>query len=545
MTSTLIYFVLAPILIGVFLYLFHLKRATRIIALLSQFVIFFASIFLFIEAKGLSKLGYKGELLGLSGMIYSIGNFHENLGITLVADTLSAVFIMLTAFFFLIAVIYSYNDENSPLFWFLLFLWQSSLMGIFLSSDLFNIFVMIEVGVLVVAILIMFNRKKRSLYDGMIYLMINTIAMQFYLFGVGYVYKYAGTLNLYEVNTVFTQINPEYLVLPYVLIMTFTVLKCALLPLFSWLPKAHGTPGSPGTVSAVLSGLHIKSSIYLFLRFQYVFEGIAITEFFMVLGILTAIFGFIMALGQKDLKLILAYHTISQVGLIFTGLNLGGPYSYLGALYHMFNHAIFKSTLFLASNIIYKYYGTRNVYEIRGVFKTMPTVAVATLLAVFGIMGTPIFNGSISKYFIASGTYGLMNYVLIFMSLGTIISFIKFSTILFGAPKTLPTDTPKKVDLMQQLPIIILGTICFFGGLFGSAFIYFLFDVRLSVNPAGYLEKSFIFFLSLLTGYALYRFYVKKSKLLKKLGTMELGFREMVVSIGTFFIILLVTVGFM
>ena len=538
----LIYFILIPVVMGVIIYLTNSKTIAKLMALVTQIALFGASIQMFAQAKALSDYSDKGHFLGMSGLIYSIGNYQEGMGIVLVADTLSALFVMLTAFFFLIAVCFSYKQEDSGVFWLLTFLWQSTLMGVFLSSDLFNIFAMIEVGIIIVTILIMFNAKKRSMYDGLVYLMINAVIAQFYLLGVAYLYRQTGRLNMYLVSDILRDVDPATLVVPYALIMTFTVLKCAVMPLFSWLPKAHGTPGSPGVVSALLSGLHIKSSIYLFLRFQYLFEPIAIHDFFMILGIITAIFGFTMALGQKDLKLILAYHTISQVGLIFTGLTLGGPYSYIGGLYHMVNHAVFKSVLFMATHVIYTHYGTRNVYKVRGVFKEMPMVGVATLLAIFGIMGTPIFNGSISKYFIASGTYGTLNYVLIFMSLGTIISFIKFSTILFGTPATTVELSP--AYRWQSIPLLGLGVLCFLGGLMGSAFIQYLFGVSLTVNPAGYLEKSMIFFASLAGGYILFRFYVTKSKLLKKLGAFELSFREMALSIGVFFAILIVRVGF-
>jgi len=369
--------------------------------------------------------------------------------------------------------------------------------------------------------------------------MINVIAIQFYLFGIGYVYRYTGTLSVYVANDHFAYMDRSYLVLPYALIMTFVVLKCALMPLFSWLPKAHGTPGAPSSVSAILSGLHIKSSVYLFLRFQYTFEVIALTEVFLVIGIITAIVGFIMALSQKDLKLILAYHTISQIGLIITGFNIGGYYSYIGSLYHMINHALFKSTLFLSAGIIAHMYKTRDVYSIRGVFRTMPLVGIATILAVLGITGTPIFNGSISKYFIASGIDGLLSYVLIFMSLGTIISFLKYSTILFGSKQTFS----QKVDIWQQIPILILGTLCFVGGIMGERIINIVFGTSVRIDGFGYLEKAGIFFASLVVGYLIFKFYVTKSSLLKKIRQIDLGFREICIAIGVFFASILIFAG--
>lgn len=108
-----------------------------------------------------------------------------------------------------------------------------------------------------------------------------------------------------------------------------------------------------------------------------------------------------MAVGQKDLKLILAYSTVSQVGLIMMGINIGTEIAFWGSFYHIFSHTIFKSTLFLTAGLISESYGTRNIYKIRGLFKRMPLVSSATALDVLGVIGAPFFNGSISKYLIS------------------------------------------------------------------------------------------------------------------------------------------------
>ena len=535
----ILFFVLFPVLLGVLLYLFSKSQITRVFALAAQCGIFVASIFLFVAARSLTETTPLGRFEGLTGLITSVGGFDGVMGVVLMADTLSAVFIVLTAFMFLIATIYSFEENNTPLFWFLLFLWQGTLMGLFLTSDFFNIFVLMEVSTVVITILVLFDRKKRSLYDGLIYLMVNVIIMQFYLFGIGYVYRYTGTLSIYVANDHFAEVDRSYLMLPYALIMSFVVLKCALMPLFSWLPKAHGTSGVPSSVSALLSGLHIKSSVYLFLRFQYTFEAVALREFFLVLGIITAILGFIMALSHTDLKLILAYHTISQIGLILTGFNLGGTYSYIGSLYHMVNHAIFKSTLFLSAGIIAKVYGTKELYSIKGVIKTMPLVGLATLLAIFGITGTPIFNGSISKYFIASGVEGSLSWILVFMSLGTIVSFIKYSTILLGNKNN---ELTTKISLLQQIPILVLGFMCFVFGIVGQPLITLLFHTEARVDGMGYMEKSSIFFASLVVGFLIYKYIVKDNPVLKRVKQVDLGFREICIAIGMFFAAILIFV---
>ena len=525
----LAYFVIIPILIAVFLYLFSSVKSGRIIAIIAQAALVAFSFYLFTISRAEAR-------------ITVIGIYEGSLGIVLLSDNVSSAFILLTSFIFLIASIYSFHENNTRLFWFLLFLWEGLLIGIFLARDFFNIFVLMEVLAIVVVILIMFNREKRSLYDGIIYLMANLVAIQFYLFGIGYIYMITGTLDMYLAAQAIAELDRSSVFLPYALIMTSIAFKCALLPLFSWLPKAHGTPSAPASISAILSGLHIKSAVYLFLRFHQVFEGVAAREFFLVVGIFTGIVGFIMALSQKDIKLILAYHTISQVGLIMAALNIGDIYSYTGGLYHIFNHALFKSCLFLTAGIIAELYKTREIYKIQGVFKQMPVVGLATLLAIFGITGAPFFNGSISKYFIVSGANWILNGIFIFMSLGTIISFVKYSTILWGNPNV--SQTFVKVDKCRQYTTLVLGLFCCFGGIFGAQFIEFLFGVQVSVNVFGYIEKVVVFLASLAIGYLIYKYFVKSSSLLGYISKARLNFRGMCASMGLFFAVILIVTNF-
>ena len=530
-------FVVVPILIAVFLYLFPINKAARFVAVLAQIALTVFAFWLFMETRD-------GEIFA------GIGNYPSVLGINLRADFLASMFVFLTTFIFFIATIYSFNANYDRLFWFLMFIWQGALIGIFFAADLFNIFVLMEVATVIVAVLIMYDRAKRSMYDGMIYFAINIIVMQFYLFGLGYIYRLTGTVDMYLMAERINVYHYNYLILPYATMMTFIALKCALVPLFGWLPKAHGSPAAPPAVSAILSGLHIKSAIYLFIRLQDLFELVASTQFFLIVGIITGIVGFILAMSQSDIKLILAYHTVSQVGLIFTGLSIGGStyiggynYSFVGGLYHIINHALFKGGLFLSAGIIASIYGTRNVYKIRGLLKEYPALGIATLMGILGITGAPFFNGSISKYFMVSDANSLLNGILIFMSLGTIISFVKYSTILFGKAE-LPIDAEKpKISKLQQASVLIMGGLCFITGIFGVQSIEFLFDIVVKVDILGYLEKVGIFFISLAAGILIFKYYVSKSTLLKKIKGFDMGFRGMVLAIGIFFTTILVVVG--
>ena len=520
------FFATAPIVIGILLFVLPLKKTARAVAAVAQAALFGFAFYIFLMCKD-------GDI------ITRVGNYAEAMGIVLKVDTLASVFLMLTSFIFLVAIVYCFNEKFSRLFWFFLFVWQGLLNSVFMSNDIFNIFVLVEVATVVVAVLIMFSRDNRSMYDGMVYLMVNIVAMQFYLFGAGYIYKLTGTLDMTAAADAISQLDKSSLILPVALIMTSISLKCALMPLFSWLPKAHGTPGAPSAVSAILSGLHIKSGVYLFIRFQVVFSELDMSGFFLIVGMITGIAGALFALSQTDVKLMLAYSTISQVGMIMIGLNVSEIHSYTGSVYHIFNHALFKSALFLCAGAVTHAYGTRDIRQIRGVLRRYPLVGVASVMAILGIVGTPFFNGSISKYFITSAASWAVEGPIILINLGTIIVFIKYSTMLFGR---CDSTTPVKIDKCMQASILALGILCLAGGIFGEQSIEFLFNVEVSVDAAGYLAKAGLFAASVVAGYFIFKYFVDKHPFFMRIRGFDMSFRWMCASIGGFFAVMLAAI---
>ena len=524
------FFPTLPIVTAVFLYIFPFKKAGKAIAIMAQAALVTASAYLFYFVRFLSEH---------ESIASAIGNYDGILGIILRADILSSILIMLVSFIFFVVSLYRFHEDDGKLFWFFLFTWQGLLNGIFLTGDMFNRFVLIEVVTVIVSVLIMFNKDNRSLYDGLLHLMVNTVAIKFYLFGIGFIYRLTGALDTHAAREAIVYIDNSYLILPFALIMTAAMLKCALVPLYSWFPKAAGTGGAPTVVSAILAGLHIKSGIYMFIRFQAIFSEIDVSGFFLIIGIVTGIVGFIWALAQTDIKLMLAYSTISQMGLIFAGLNLSDAYAQIGSTYHIINHTLFKTALFLCAGLVMKAYNTRDINEVCGVFRRMPVVGAAMAMAILGITGTPFFNGSISRYFMLSGADAFMSAAIMLINLGTILVFIKFSAMFFGGETG---QGSIKVDVCKQAAIISLGVLCLAGGIFGEELIGFLFDVSASVDAAGYLEKTLFFLLSAGAGFFMYKYYLSSSRLLVKVRQTDIGFRGMCVLMGVFFaVILMVT----
>ena len=452
----------------------------------------------------------------------------------LYADRISSVLITLTSLLFFSLTIFEFSKKQTKRTFYMLFLILNGLInGLFLVDDLFSIFVLIEVSTIVVALLIMYKRDSRSMYDGLIYLLVNIFSATFFLFGLAMLYKQTGTFSLSLLGNIITQDTPA-LYLPYAFMMTSVCLKAALMPLFSWLPKAHGTPSSPSVVSAILSGLYVKSGIYLFLRCQNAFSALDTQTFFLIAGIITAIVGFVFAIAQSDIKLILSYSTVSQLGLIMIALNMGDETAMWGGVYYIVNHAIFKSMLFIGAGEIIAEYKTRSIYEMKGVFKRMPLISTAMIAAILGITGAPLFNGSISKYLIASGSVDLFGDIMLtLINLGTIILFIKLSTIFFGKSQSKARIPPSRV-----IVCVFLGATCLALGIFGAPIIEFLFGIQVKIDTGGYIQKSIIFAVSVVIAWLIYRFLVRDRSFWKRIRTLDLGFNTIAMSVVLFFVVL-------
>ncbi len=520
----LLAFVCVPVLCAVLSYSIP-KFPLRVFTVLVELFLFCVFLFVFVH---IIKEGSITQVLGAQNPV---------LGIALVANRYTMALIGICVVLFSACFVYTMRETFFDSKFVMLFLiLQGLLSGVFLADDLFTIFVLLEVATVVVAILIMYKRDLRSVYDGMVYLLSQVICMLFYLFGVGYLYKIFGVLSISQIREMMPHANSDDLIVPFAFIMTAICLKSAFFPLFSWLPRAHATPSAPSAVSAILSGLYVKNGIYLFFVFTSMFSAaISDTLFFTWIAAGTAIVGFVMALSQTDIKLILAFHTISQIGLIALGLTVPSEISSYGALYHIICHAVFKSLLFLSAGMIIKQYKTRDIRKIHGVLKTMPITGFATILGILGISGAPFFNASVSKYFMQ---YGVKDHPLellfLLINFGTILSFVKYSHMLWGEPQTRVLQSRQK-----KFVLLALGFTCLLGGVFGTAFMNLMFDTSLQITPLLYGEKAISYLISVLLAFALYKFFLSKTTKLYALRKLSFHFQQIVMAILSFYIILL------
>lgn len=455
------------------------------------------------------------------------GGWEETIAITFYLDALNLTFVGLTIFFFTIIIYYSFkaNYHEKKFFFFLTFL-QSVFLGTLMTNDLFNLFVFVELAALLVTLLITFRKGENALKAGLQYLLLTSVASILYLIGVLLLYYVFGHLNIrLMAATMSTLIDTNVVKLAYGLMITAFALKGAIFPLYSWLPKAHGV--APSSISALLSGLIVKAALYLFMRIHSGMFGspYQFGEVLFWLGMVSALAGVGFAIVQKDAKQILAYHTVSQVGLMLVGLSFDQGTSYVGGWMHIIHHAIFKGLLFLAVGVIIKTYQTKKVYEIHGVMKTLPWTGMLLIVGMLSITGAPLFNGYVSKTMIkyAFGNDDLKMFLFNLINLGTIVSFSKMAMMLFGKP--IQAVNVKRASITQHIPMTILALGSLLLGLFYQPLLQFIYGFSaygIHLDDVGiYLE--YIFWVSL--GFNLYYFVIKKDhRPLAKLRDVTLTF---------------------
>ncbi|MDV0445768.1 Na(+)/H(+) antiporter subunit D [Methanimicrococcus sp. At1] len=422
--------------------------------------------------------------------VYDIGEFGKY-GIVLVGDMLSASLVLLTSFIGFFVLIYSFDyiekKSLSESYFPLYFLMLTGIYGIFLTGDLFNLFVFFEIMFLSSTGLIMANEslsvtdtahKLEATYK---YMALGMIGSFMLLVAIVTIYASVGSLNMADIAAK-VQIIAETGTIPWVIIaaaLLFIVVfgnKAALVPLHFWLPDVH--PTAPTPISAMLSGILIKVGAYGILRVLFLILY-PTKEFFlpilMFFALLTIAVGAISAMGQTDLKRVLAYSSVSQIGYVLLGLSFGTVGAITAAFMYLVNHALAKSMLFLTAGGIIHETHTRDLRKMGGLITILPLFSAAFLIGAMSIAGFPPMGGFVSKFALfqsaVSGEFWLPLLIAVLMAVITIFyMFRTWIAIFWGENKgrLKETDAPDvpvpdgghvkkhKISLEIALPIIAL-----------------------------------------------------------------------------------------
>jgi multicomponent Na+:H+ antiporter subunit D len=412
------------------------------------------------------------KVLGGEIIQYQIGLWKPPVGISLVVDPLALVMALIICLIGSLATIYSIRsmskDTRLTQYYTLLCLFQAGMLGVVLTGDLFNLFVFLEIMAVSSYALVAFRREKEQIEAAIKYTVMSCLGTTCVLLGIAFLYGMYGQLNMAALALkIDSSMLPPVSSMALALLLLGFGIKAAFVPLHSWLPDAH--PAAPSPVSAMLSGVMIKTGVYAMVRLSFTVYNLPSTLFIAYIGMITAIFGVSWAIVQSDVKRLLAYHSISQIGYILMGVGIGTTLGITGGLFHLVNHALFKALLFLCAGAVIYRTGTRDLNKLGGLMNKMPTTAIAFSVGALAISGVPPLNGFMSKWVIfwASIESGqiLLAIVGALVSILTLASFLKVLRKAFFGKLPSNLSNVHDVPLLMIIPMIVLAIICVLFGI--------------------------------------------------------------------------------
>lgn len=342
---------------------------------------------------------------------YAVGSWPPPWGIELRVDLLNAFVLVLVSL--VAAVIMPYarlsvaaelSEPQEYLFHALYCLCLAGALGITITGDAFNLFVFMEISSLATYVLIALGQRREALVAAYQYLILGTIGATFYIIGVGLLYLMTGTLNMADMAERLATVSETRPVIAALAFITVGVgLKLALFPLHQWLPNAY--THAPSVVTAFLAATATKVSVYVLIRFSHsvfggaeAFRAVPFHELLMALSVIAIVSMSLVALFQDDLKRMLAYSSVAQIGYITLGISLANPSGLTAAVTHLFNHGMTKGALFLLVGILaFRGAGTR-LSGLSGIASRMPLTCFGITLAGLSLIGVPGTAGFVSKW---------------------------------------------------------------------------------------------------------------------------------------------------
>lgn len=406
------------------------------------------------------------------------------IGIALEVDALSLFFGLLIAVAVFVSCVYSFSymshDDNVREYYTLFLMLAGGVMGLVLSGDLFNMFIMVEILTFAAVALTAFrNTAAGALEAAFKYLVVGCMGSTCILVGTVMLYAQAHTLNFAQLSALIAgDMNTATKVAFALLFIGFST-KAFIVPFHPLAADAHGA--APASISVLISGVLTKSGLYGIIRLTYfLFQsmGLGSMQFLLVfVGSLSMFICVTMALPQHDFKRLLAFHSISQIGYVLTAAGLCTAMGISAGLYHAMNHTIFKGLLFLAAGAVLHQTGTTDLGRLGGLSKRMPHTTVLFLIGAFSISGIPPFNGFASKWMIYQATYmkavesGNIGFLLVTIialvtSVLTLASFVKVSQSVFFGRLPAEFENVKEVPFGMRFAMGIFALLCVVTGLF-------------------------------------------------------------------------------
>jgi multicomponent Na+:H+ antiporter subunit D len=439
-------------------------------------------------AASVFAFGVALELMGVVGvaspLVYELGGWPAPYGIVLHIDHFSALMLLVITGASTVALLFGkpsldqqVGQVRAPMFYAAWLLVLAGLCGIVATGDAFNLFVFLEISSLATYILVAAGPDRRALMATYRYLILGTIGATFYLIGVGLIYMMTGTLNLADMAervAGVSQLRPVLVAAGFITVGL--ALKAAIFPLHVWMPNAYTF--APHVASVFLAACATKAAVYVLVRFDLtVFlpnlhqHDLQLTGFLMPLAVLAFLIGSAVAIFERNLKRMLGYSSVAQIGYILLGVSLLSVAGLTGAVVHMFNHALIKATLFMAIACVAFRNGSVQLPDIAGCARAMPFTMGAFVVAGLSMVGVPLTAGFVSKWYLVLACLekGAFGYVLVALvlaaSLMALVYVWKVVEAAYFKPRPADARQLREAPLVMLVPLWVMALANFWFGI--------------------------------------------------------------------------------
>jgi len=446
--------VIVPLLAAPVAALVRRPTLSWLIALLSAFWAFGASVTLL------------GRVMSSGAIQYIIGGWEPPYGIEYRIDAVNAFVVVIVSAIAAVVLPYakaSVEKEVTPdrisLFYTALILCMTGLLGISVTGDVFNVFVFLEISSLSAYALIAMGQNRRALTSAYQYLIMGSVGATFIVIGIGLMYSMTGTLNMADLTERLPAVyNTRTIPVAFAFITVGIGLKLALFPLHLWLPNAYAY--APSAVTAFIASTATKVAVYMLLRFvlsvfgaAFAFDVMQVDRILMPLALLAIVLMSVAAIHQDNIKRLLAYSSVAQIGYMVLGVSLASVFGVAAGVLHLFNHALMKGALFMAMGCVMYQKGSVRLEAMAGLGKTMPFTMAAFVLGGLSLIGVPLTVGFVSKWYLvlAALEQGLwpLAVVVLFGSLLAVVYVWKVVEVAYFRP-------PEDGEGIREAPLSLL-----------------------------------------------------------------------------------------
>ncbi len=419
---------------------------------------------------------------------YAVGGWAAPTGIEYYVDIVNASMLLLVSFVSCIVMVYAYHSVKKSLMtakhYLLYAAWMlclTGLLGICITGDAFNVFVFLEISSLSMYMLIAFGQNRRAFTASFRYLIMGSIGASFILIGIGFLYAATGTLNMVDLASRIPDSESRRAVLVAFSFLTIgLMIKSAVFPLHGWLANAY--QHAPIVVTAFLAGTATKVSLYVLLRFffsifgpDYSFGAMLLNVVMLPAAVAAFILMSLVAIFQTDLRRMLAYSSVAQIGYIIAAFCLASQAGLTAGIVHIFNHAIIKSVLFMSVGCIIYRVGHAHSGSFDNLFSAMPFTVIAFIIAGLGLVGVPLTVGFVSKFSLIGASmergWWLIGVMVLISSLFAIVYIGRVVEIMLFRKSRSATPQPtgrNEAPLMMLLPMYALLAVSIWFGISGS-----------------------------------------------------------------------------